>query len=194
MNKEVTSAYYPGAGTDIVPPIIFRSIKMWYYMDSQPNSEFGNDMYEGFYRPRFIPNLLQIMNQNDFEFIKKEKDVYTFYNSKYEQTIIYETNTVFPIALQPYHRACNSLVLGGYELTDPPKDFIDSYPHIITDTKTGHEESGEKLLLTKNVSTMVYNEEWEYWKDENLTTSKIQRYVKAIERYFTYDERMQSIE
>ena len=64
---------------------------MSYYMDSQPNSEFGNDMYEGFYRPRFIPNLLQIMNQNDFEFIKKEKDVYTFYNSKYEQTIIYET-------------------------------------------------------------------------------------------------------
>ena len=187
----ITSAYYPGAGTDIVPPIVFRSIKKWYYMDSQPNSEFGNDMYEGFYRKQFIPNLLQIMNQNDFEFIKKEKDVYTFHNHTYDQTIIYETNAVFPIALQPYHLACDSLVLCGYELTNPPKDFISSYPHIITDTKTLHEETQE-TLLTKNVSTMVYDNDWEYWKDINLTTCNIMRYVNVVERYFTYDERMQS--
>lgn len=180
VNKEVTSAYYPGAGADIVPPIIFRSIKTWYYMDSQPNSEFGNDMYEGFYRPRFIPKLLQIMKQNDFEFIKKKKDVYTFYNQAYDQTIIYETNSVFPLAIQPYHRACNSLVLCGYKLTNPPTDFISSYPHIITDTRTGHSESDEKLLLSKDVSTMVYDEMWEYWKDINRTTSNIMHYVKIV--------------
>ena len=44
----MTSAFYPGAGTDIVPPIVFRSIKHWTYMDSQPRSEFGNDFYKGF--------------------------------------------------------------------------------------------------------------------------------------------------
>jgi hypothetical protein len=173
-------AYYPGAGTDIVPPIMFRSIKMWYYMDSQPNSEFGDDLYEGFSRPQFIPQLIQVMNQNDFEFKLKEKDVYTFYNSTYGQTIRYETNAVFPKALQPYHIECNSLVLCGYELSDPPKDFITSYPHIITDTKTCHEQ----LLATLdacNISTMIYDKHWKYWKDENLTIRKIQRYVKVTE-------------
>ena len=180
MNKEVNSAYYPGAGTDIVPPIVFRSIKMWHYMDSQPNSEFGNNTYEGFSRPRFIPELIQIMNQNDFELKLKEKDVYTFYNSTYEQTIRYETNTVFPDALQPYHHKCNSLVLCGYELNEPPKDFIASYPHIITDTKTVQDMTNEKILLSKNVSTMVYDEHWKYWENKNLTTRKIQRYVKVV--------------
>jgi hypothetical protein len=66
------------------------------------------------------------------------------------------------------------------------------YPHIITDTKTGHEESDEKLLLSKNVSTMVYDEHWKYWEDENLIACKIQHYVKVVERFITYDERMQA--
>jgi uncharacterized LabA/DUF88 family protein len=34
--------------------------------------------------------------------------------------------------------------------------------------------------LDKNVSTMVYDEHWKYWENENLTTRKIECYVKVM--------------
>ena len=185
----MSSAFYPGAGTDIVPPIIFRTIKKWIYMDSQPRSEFGDNIQEGLSRPRFIPTLITVMHQNGFELQTTEEDIFTFYHPIHEQTIRYETNAVFPYALQSYHRACDTLVLCGYELTNPPPDFITSYSHIITDSTTVHDEGEEKILLSKHVSTMVYNKNWAYWDPANLTTRKIQRYVKIVDRFLTYDER-----
>ena len=183
------SAFYPGAGTDIVPPIVFRSIKHWTYMDSQPRSEFGNNFYKGFSRPRFIPTLITVMNQNGFELRTTEEDIFTFYHPIHEQTIRYETNAVFPEALNRNHRKCDTLVLSGYELTNPPRNFIASYSHIITDSNTCHDEADEKILLPKNVSTMVYNKNWAYWDPANLTTRKIQRYVKIVDRFLTYEDR-----
>jgi hypothetical protein len=53
------SAFYPGAGIDIFPLIMFRSIKKWIYMDSQPKSEFGNIEFNGCGRPKFIEQLKQ---------------------------------------------------------------------------------------------------------------------------------------
>jgi hypothetical protein len=185
----MNSAFYPGAGTDIIPAILFRSIKKWIYMDSQPRSEFGNDNYEGFSRPKFIPKLLKIMDQNEFKLQTIEENIYTFYNSNYDQTIHYETNTVFPDALQKYHRSCDTLVLSRYELTDPPKDFINSYSHIITNSITSHDKSDELIFLSKDISTMVYNENWIYWDATNLTTNKIQNNVRIVNNYLSYDER-----
>ena len=63
----MSSAFYPGAGLDIFPLIMFRNIKKWIYMDSQPRSEFGDNFYEGFARPKFIEKLKQIMEQNEFK-------------------------------------------------------------------------------------------------------------------------------
>ena len=179
----MSSAFYPGAGIDIVPPIIFRSIKQWLYMDSQPRSEFGNNIQDGFSRPRFIPTLITVMHQNGFKLQTTEEDVFTFYHPIHEQTIRYETNSVFPEALQSHHRACDTLVLCGYELTNPPPDFITSYSHIITDSITCHDEEEEQILLSKCVSTMIYNKKWHYWKPANLTTRKIQQHVTFVERH-----------
>jgi hypothetical protein len=181
------SAFYPGAGTDIVPPIVFRSIKHWTYMDSQPRSEFGNNFYKGFSRPRFIPTLITVMNQNGFELRTTEADVFTFYHPIHEQTIRYETNSVFPDALKRHHLECDTLVLCGYELTNPPRNFIDYYSHIITNSHTVIDETDEKILLSKDVSTMIYNNNWCYWEPANLTTRKIQRYVTIVDRSLTYD-------
>jgi hypothetical protein len=91
----MNTAFYPGAGTDIMPPILFRNIKTWIYMDSQPKSEFGSKINSG-YRQKFFPNLLTIMLQNEFQLKSIEGDTLTFYNSLHEQTIKYETNSVFP--------------------------------------------------------------------------------------------------
>jgi hypothetical protein len=74
-------------------------------------------------------------------------------------------------------------------LTNPPPNFIDSYSHIITDSITAHDEEYEKILLPKHVSTMVYNKNWAYWESANITTRKIQRYVKIVDRFLTYEDR-----
>ena len=184
----MSSAFYPGAGTHIIPPILFRSIKTWIYMDSQPRSEFGNKMDTGFSRPRFIPKLITVMNQNGFTLKTVEEDVYTFYNTEHEQTIRYETNAVFPDALQTRHRICDTLVMCGYELKNPPPNFIASYSHIITDSKTGYSESEEEILLKKNVSTMVYDTNWTYWEPSFLTTYHIQKNSRVFNRFLTYDD------
>ena len=179
----MSSAFYPGAGIDIVPAVVFRSIKQWFYMDSQPRSEFGNNIQDGFSRPRFIPSLITAMHQNGFKLQTTEEHVFTFYNPIHEQTIRYETNAVFPEALQSYHRECDTLVLCGYQFTNPPQDFMASYSHIITNSHTVIDEEEEQILSSKRVSTMIYNERWHYWKPANLTARKIQRYVTFVERH-----------
>lgn len=186
----MTSAFYPGASIDIVPPILFRSITQWYYMDSKPRSEFGAIMNKKYYKPQFIPDLLTVMNKNGFELQTVEDDIYTFYHPFHKQTIRYETNAVFPYSLQPYHRTCDTLVLIGYRLTNPPPNFISSYSHIITSSTSVYEESVKSLLLSKLVSTIVYDKKnkWEYWKAANLTIRNIKRYVTVTDRFLTYDE------
>ena len=42
------SAFYPGAGLVFSPVILFPEIKTWYYLDSQPASEFGSKISPGF--------------------------------------------------------------------------------------------------------------------------------------------------
>ena len=77
------SAFYPGAGTDVFPLIKFRNIKKWIYTDSQPNSEFGDFLFDGCNRPRFLELLIQNMKQNDFELQTINGNIYTFYNKEY---------------------------------------------------------------------------------------------------------------
>ena len=135
----MSSAFYPGAGLDIFPPIMFRSIKNWIFVDSQPKSEFGADEYEGFERPKFIEQLKQIMKQNDFQLKFIHGDIYTFYNLEHEQIIQYETNTIFPDSLQQHHYQTDTLVLCGFDLGDQTINFINKYSNIITDNITHHE-------------------------------------------------------
>ena len=112
------SAFYPGAGTDIVPPIVFRSIKHWTYMDSQPRSEVGNDFYKGFSRPQFIPTLITVMNQNGFELSTTEEDVFTFYHPIHEQTAG-NTKRVLPLPRASPSRSLRPVSRLVFGLRDP---------------------------------------------------------------------------
>jgi hypothetical protein len=170
------SAFYPGAGTDIVPPVLFRSIKNWLYMDSQPNSEFG----EGLYKTTFIPRLLTIMLQNEFELKEINGDAYTFYNRDHDQTISYETNTLFPDDLKEKHRQCKTLVLIGYPLKDKPPDFVSSYDTIITDSLSRPDPAEQSLLLFKNVYFLWVDDTFMYNEPSHCTTNNIIQHVAAI--------------
>jgi hypothetical protein len=173
------SAFYPGAGTDIVPPVLFRNIKNWIYMDSQPKSEFGNEIGTG-YRTQFIPKILTIMLQNNFELQSVDSDIYTFYNREYEQKIRYETNTVFPEDLRRRHRECDTLVLIGHTLLNPPPNFVTSYEHIITDSMSRSDPDEQSALLFKNVSLLVVDKDYIYWETSECTTENILKYVKIV--------------
>lgn len=175
MNK----AFYPGAGTDIIPPILFRNIKNWIYMDSQPKSEFGNKINSG-YRQKFFPNLLTIMLQNEFDLKGIEGDTLTFYNSLHEQTIKYETNSVFPEDLRQRHRDCDTLVLVGYSLTNPPPNFISSYKNIIIDSINRPDPDEQSILLFKNVFLLIVDKNFIYGDLTEYTTKNIIKYVVPI--------------
>jgi len=185
----MSSAFYPGSGLDIVPPILFRHIKTWFYMDSQPRSEFGHICSNRVERPYFIRKLYTIMKQNNFHTISVTENVHSFYNSEHDQTIHYETNSVFPDALQARHRVCDTLVSCGYKMTGKPDNFIASFSSIITNTRTNHEIDDETILLGKKVDTIVFDPEWEYWEEHEQFTPIIQRYTSIVPRFMTYDER-----
>lgn len=170
------SAFYPGAGTDIVPPVLFRNIKKWLYMDSQPNSEFE----EGVYKTTFIPTLLTIMLQNEFELKVIKGDTYTFYNREHDQTINYETNTSFPDDLKPKHNECQTLVLIGYPLKNMSLDFVSSYSHIITDSLSRPDPAEQSLLLFKNVSLLWIDDQFMYRESSHCTTKNIIKHIGII--------------
>jgi len=177
------SAFYPGAGIDVFPLITHRNIKKWIYTDSQPNSEFGDMIFEGCNRPRFIGRLIKNMNQNHFELKSMNEDIYIFYNAEYEQQVIYETNSVFPRDMQQRHYDCDYIVLCGFDMEDDTIEFINRFQHIITNNITRFESDEIQLLINKDVSTMVYDEDWEYWEDDNNLTPLIKQHIKVINFY-----------
>jgi len=175
----IMAAFYPGAGTDLAPPISFPKIKTWWYMDCQPRSEFG--YHTGFYRERFLGHLDQTMTQCGFDLQMVEGDLRTYYSPSTEQTIYYETNTVFPDGWDPVRHKGDTLVLCGYDILGGddeqgsiPPDFFSSYSHIITDNLTC--QSGWENYPYRK-STICYDKEWSYWLIEENTADNFRRFT-----------------
>ena len=116
------SALYIGAGTDTDPITKFPDIKTFYYVDCQPNSEFGVNYSPGFARPKFIPNLNKKMTDIGMKFINSIDDIRTYSNG--DQTVHYYTNTSIPehndrIKLLEY----DTLIVAGHH---PHHLFLDN--------------------------------------------------------------------
>jgi len=179
----MSSAFYPGAGIDMFPIVMFRNIKKWFCLDSQPNSEFGDLIAPGLDRPRFIELLKQNMQQTDFELQLIDGDNYTFYNKEHDQLVIYETNSVFPRDVQNRHYDCDYLVLCGFDLEDETINFINKFPHIITNNRRCFQSDEEQLLLSQDVYTIIIDTEWEYWEPKNQLTHLIEQYVRVEHQF-----------
>jgi len=129
-------AFYPGAGLDVAPFILFPEIADWYCMDSQPWSEFGAK--PGYERPHFLARLDQVMGQIGMKKIEQPPDTNTdivVFESE-QQRVTYFINSVFPDALVRVPPACNVLVACGFSLTDKAPDFLAKWPHIICNNRT----------------------------------------------------------
>ena len=177
------SAFYPGAGTDLTPAVLFPEIKTWYYMDSQPQSEHGDVVL---YRPKFLNELDQAMQRCGFKMKEVENHFLTYFSSDTEQTIYYETSTIFPKAWDPVKHAGSTLVLCGYDMESSgpiPPSFFSSYSHIITDNLTGEDIWAKNILPTHTLSRINYPKDnsYEYWNAEKETSENIRTFV-SIQR------------
>ena len=181
------TAFYPGAGRDIFPPIKFPQIKEWYYVVSQPSLEHGDIIFEGSYRSKFMKQLIVIMKINGFININTQENLYIFNNKEREQIIYYETNFVFPRDLKEKHYNCDALVLCGFDYER--HEIVNKYSNIITNNITCHDQiSDENILLSKNVYTMVIDKDWEYWETKRILINNIENFIKIENRFIKYDE------
>jgi len=93
-------AVYVGAGNDIRPINLFTNIKNFYYIDSQPFSHSGKQVYirengiNGFSNPNFIPYVEKTFYKNGFKLIEDKGDL-KIYNRN-NQNIYYFYNTSIP--------------------------------------------------------------------------------------------------
>ena len=95
-------AIYVGAGIDTSPIENFKDIKLFYYIDGQPNSEFGvmqsgiirSDGSDGFSRPNFISKLDNNMKDVGLKLINVYDNLRIYSNN--DQMVYYYTNTSIP--------------------------------------------------------------------------------------------------
>jgi hypothetical protein len=185
------SAFYPGAGTDLVPPVLFPNIKTWWYMDSQPHSEYGDTVI--LCRPTFINQLNQIMNQCGFQLHAADGTLRIYYSPSTEQTIYYETNTNFPGSWDPAKHVGTTLVLCGYDIENDgtialPSSFFVSYPIIITNNITCASVWTKYVSPFHAISVIEYPDDVEYWRIENSTKEAFQKYSVRKDLRWNSDE------
>lgn len=181
------SAFYPGAGTDLAPPVLFPEIKHWIYLDCQPNSEHGNNPI--FARPFFLSRLNRTMSQCGFMIQSVQGDVRIYRKEATDQVIRYETNSVFPEAWDPVRHKADALVCCGFDFDDRvPPGFFASYSHIITDSITCEDTWKPHRLPHHHVSILMYDKtDWEYWNVEQETTEHFQRNIQRLVRLYGDD-------
>lgn len=160
----IMTAIYIGAGVDIRPIQLLKYIKIFYYIDGQPFSEFGTMQAEewedggwtgkftdGFSRPKFIPELDKNMTSINMKLINIFDNIRIY--SDGDQTVHYYTNTAIPEHYEKIKDTIiyfDTLIVAGH---DPDSIFIDT-------TKN-------KIHFIGFEGTSYYNEnENEYGSDE----------------------------
>ena len=137
-------ALYVGAGTDILPLLLFPTIREWIYMDSLPRSEWGT--LPSTPSTTFLPLLDSLLQDNGWiqqtpkgpkAADKEPKDRIVYHNPITKQRLTYFINTACPEELTEEHRrlfaTADTLVLIGH---DPV--MLDMLPriHLITNLHT----------------------------------------------------------
>lgn len=140
------NAIYVGAGTDILPLLLFPTIREWIYMDSLPRSEWGT--LPSTPSTTFLPLLHSLLQASGWvqqtpKDAKEPKDRLVYQNPITKQRLTYFINTACPEELTEEHRrlfaAADTLVLIGH---DPA--FLDMLPsciHLITNLHTTYDRT-----------------------------------------------------
>ena len=123
------TAIYIGAGSDVRPLIFLNDIDVYYYIDSQPYSEFGKLEYlneNGFNcysRPNFVSSVDKEMLKVKYKLLLNEENL-RVYNNK-NKTVNYLINTSIPDdndKILDLVINCQNLIVAGH---DPDSSLID---------------------------------------------------------------------
>ena len=193
----MSRALYIGAGTDILPVIMYPSIKDFYYIESQPTSEFGILGFDDnkFYRKNFLSNLSNVMYNNNFK-IREEKDNYLrYYNPATEQNIHYYINTPITSNLSnniiSVINSCNILICIGHDPHNSilqhiqkPFMFIGSTHTVYSSNSELYENPSESTFLKLHSDNSLVSEYqlikekkyYEYWKHDKITNKLISNF------------------
>ena len=134
------NAVYIGAGTDILPLLLFPSIREWIYMDSLPRSEWGT--LPSTPSTTFLPLLHSLLQSSGWDkepkADKEPKDRLIYQNPATKQRLTYFINTACPEELTEEHRrlfaTADTLVLIGH---DPViLEMLPPHIHLITNLHT----------------------------------------------------------
>jgi hypothetical protein len=156
------SAFYPGAGTDLIPPVLFPEIKTWWYMDQLSY-------------PDFIDHVERAMNRCGFQLETIDGNRRTYYSVSTRQSIYYQFGTVFPNDWDSLIHALsskNTLVLCGFDIqscgTLPPH-FFSHYLTIITNNRTERSSWKEHVYHVHNVLEIRLYDHWNS-KEQSIDT------------------------
>jgi hypothetical protein len=199
MNK----AIYIGAGTDILPALLFTTLKEFIFIDSQPFSEFGTHTYhvEGenhisthvkqkkdrfenlFSRSTFMPTLEKVMNNNNFQQSTLTPDYILYQNNLTKQTIKYYYSCSFPEYLDNdiIHeiKSCNTIIVCGHHPNKIILDLIQTPSYLIGNDHTNYDYDSDDDDYEKNlIKSLLEN------------PSLINKYysIKLIEDYEYWDQ------
>ena len=161
-------AIYIGAGNDLTPVNLFPNIKKFYYIDSQPFSHSGKEVYirddgiNGFSNPNFIPYVEKEFFKNNFK-LTDNKGNLKIYNRN-DQNIHYFYNTSIPEDFEKIKNKIDdfSVVIDiGYH---PDVKFLES--------------NNKKLTFIGGLDTYYNDERFEDYKTWRITSSLIQQLHK----------------
>jgi hypothetical protein len=156
-------AIYIGAGIDTRPIEYFKEIKLFYYFDSKPYSEFGikqssitnEDGINGFSRPNFIPSLDENMKKIDMLLVNVYDNLRIY--SDNNQMVYYYTNTAIPEnynIIKEKIKNANTLIVAGH---DPDSIFLEDISnkmHFIGIYGTFYGE--DKNYPVENTNSILY--------------------------------------
>ncbi len=157
-------ALYVGAGTDSYPVYDLPHIKTFYYLDSQPNSEYGIENYvlvenkkKFGIRPYFLKDLDTEMDSYNIKLTSVDSNLRVYSNET--QTIYYYTNIAIPELYEEIKNPIenfNTLIIAGYDPDSIILDATDKKIHLILYQDTCYCENEEN---TNSIISRLYRYE-----------------------------------
>jgi hypothetical protein len=194
------TAVYVGAGLDLAPVLLFRTISRFIYIDSQPLTEFGSlPLCEEFKRPEFSDKLFHKMKNLGYKrrIVSPNPNLEIYLHPRRGTEVYYYKNNRFPNELD---RDClldiknaSVLICCGHHPNEKIIDMMSGGPMLfIGDNKTYYncDKGDESSLIRKIIETPALFEEYirfdypplfDYYNDNMveescITTFKVTKY------------------